>query len=174
MYLLEQDYISNWKRNIFLLKSQAICHPGLFSHYKQNSNSIKNNLKRFLLSFLKTLISEALWSADVSPKAKPHLFGCSEGRSRLYTHTIWLQDTFPFQRLREGAELPESLYLHPIPTDAHDKTCFLLETVISVPELAMVLNVLFVKFFTSETRIPLNKRSINKKSYLLFVCANPR
>lgn len=148
--------------------------PRSFSHYKQNSNSIKINPRRFLLSFLKTLISEALWSADVSPKAKPHLFGCSEGRSRLYTHTIWLlQETLPFQRLREGAEFPKSLYLHPIPTDAHDKTCFLLETVSSVPELAMVLNVLFVKFFTSKTRIPLNKRSMNKKSYLLFVCANP-
>lgn len=56
-------------------------------------------------------------------------------------------------------------------TDAHDKVCFFLEIVSSAPELALVLNLLFVKPFVSETRMSLDKRSINKKNLRLY--SNP-
>lgn len=79
---------------------------------------------------------------------------------------VWLRHILAFQSLRRDAGLPgKSLLLYPTPYIL--KVLYLPLEIISS---ATVLNLLFVKPFTSKTRISLDKRSVHKKSSFTIIC----
>lgn len=95
-----------------------------------------------------------------------------ESRNRLHACSTYGFKTWSLFRGSEGMQRfqEERVCTCVLLTDARDKGRFLLEIVSSVPELALVLNLLIVKPFISKTGISLDKRSINMKSPYVIIC----
>lgn len=179
MCLLEQDYKS-WKENVtYFSWNYEHVPPSYFSQKKkqkttqnkqQNSNNSKTTI--ILIPFPKACflalcsrLQPAIWEASPSRARLP-----SEGRSRLHRHPSSACTTPPFSEGGSegmGSFQKEEVWICILyPADTCEKAHFLLKTVTSTLGLAIVLNLLFVKFFISETRTSLEKWNIH--SYIII------